>query len=316
MKNKTAIVLAIGLAAGCAGLARAGDYGTASGLFLRLPPAAAGTGMGEAGAAVVAGSPAIFVNPAGLSGVKGGYASFTHSAWLDSLNYNVLSVAVKTKQGGVIGCGLRYLSYGNMETLDNTGALAGGMSPRDLSAEVGWGKELSKRRSVGFSVKYVSARIKRTASTFAADIGVTQRAGRNLFGAVLQNAGGGLKYGAEEYPLPLNLKLGAGIPYGADLLGVFDINITRGSNPWLAVGGKYTLFVNNDLSMALRAGYNTASGDTGGISGFSAGFGLLGRSASFDYSLRTMGELGLTHHLGISLKWDIVHWETVTLYGK
>ncbi|OGR42958.1 MAG: hypothetical protein A2X35_04320 [Elusimicrobia bacterium GWA2_61_42] len=314
MKLTSAIIFAAWLASGQAAQA-ASDNGTVSGAFLRLPASAAGAGMGEAGVAVTAGSQAIFINPAGLASVKGGFVSFSHAAWADSLTFNVLSAAVNTPYGGVAGFGLRYLSYGKMDALDNTGAPAGSLSPRDVAAEAGWGADLGGGLAAGFSAKYINSRIKRSASTFALDAGVTRRVGRTFFGAALQNAGGGLKFGEEEYPLPLNLKLGVGLPYGRDLLGVFDINITRGSNPWLAVGGKHTTLLRDDLALVLRAGYNTASGDTGGINGFALGFGLSLPDMAFDYSLRTMGELGPTHHLGVSLKWDVIYPETVSAYG-
>jgi hypothetical protein len=315
MRTLGALILTALLASGRPALA-ASDNGRVSGAFLRLPTSAASVGMGEAGVAVVSGSPAIFMNPAGLSGVKGGFASFSHAVWADTLNFDVFSAAFNTPYGGVAGVGLRYLSYGKMDALDNTGAPAGSLTPRDLAAEAGWAAELEPGFAAGFTVRYIDSRIKRSASTFAADAGITKRVGRTYFGAALQNVGGGLKFGKEEYPLPRNLKLGFAMPYGKDLLGVFDINVTRGSNPWLAMGGKYTSLLRDDLALILRAGYNTSSNDTGGINGFALGLGLSTPDLAFDYSLRTMGELGPTHHIGVSLKWDLTHPEIVTRYGS
>lgn len=303
MKSASAIFLALWLALPAGSFAA--DAGTVSGLFLRLPPAAGGAGMGDAGVAVAAGSPAIFINPAGLAGVKGGYASFTHSSWADSLTYNAASAAVRTRRAGVFGVGLRYLSYGEMDTYDNSGLRAGSMAPRDVSGEAAWATDLNWDRSLGVSVKYISSRIMRDASAFAMDFGIMQRVDRVFFGAALQNSGGGLKFGDETYQLPLNLKLGVGLPYGRNLLAAFDLNVTRGANPWVAAGAKYTMPVRDGTAMTLRAGYNTASSDAGGVNGFAAGFGLAGEKFSADYSLRTMGELGLTHHLGLSFRWDM-----------
>ena len=314
MKTMIVLILAAWLAAGQAAQA-ASDNGTVSGAFLRLPPSAAGAGMGEAGVAVSAGSQAIFINPAGLASVKGGFASFSHAAWAESLTFNTLSAAVVLPQGGVAGIGVRSLSYGKMDALDNTGAPAGSLSPRDLAAEAGWGADLGGGLAAGFSVKYINSRIKRSATAFALDAGVTRRAGRTFFGAALQNAGSGLKFGSETYPLPLNFKFGVGTPLGRDLLGVFDLNLTRGSSPWLAVGGKYTALLRDGLALTLRAGYNTASGDTGGVNGLALGFGVSLPDLALDYSLRTMGELGPTHHLGVSFKWAVSYAELVTPYG-
>lgn len=315
MKTLSAPLTAACLALCLAGAAMAEGNGTASGLFLRLPPSAPQAGMGEAGSAVAAGSPAVFINPAGLAGIKGGYASFSHSAWADSLSYNVVSAALRTRSGGVAGLGLRYLSYGNMEALDNTGAPAGSMAPRDLALDAAWAMELGDGRSAGVSVKYISSRIKRSASAFALDAGVMQRAGSVFLGAAVQNAGSGLQYGDEAYPLPLNLKLGAGLPLNGGLLAVFDLNIPRGAKPWLAAGGKYVYYLNDGLGLALRAGYNTAAADAGSVSGLAAGFGLFGRDGAFDYSVKSLGELGLTHHFGLSFKWDVIRYETVSPYG-
>lgn len=315
MRTRNALLTAACLAFSLAGAAMAEGNGTASGLFLRMPPSAPFAGMGEAGSAVAAGSQAIFINPAGLAGIKGGYASFSHSAWADSLTYNVVSAALRTSGGGVAGVGLRYLSYGNMEALDNTGAPAGSLAPRDMAVDAAWAMELDGGRSAGVSVKYIDSRIKRSASAFAFDAGLIQRAGNGFVGAAVQNAGSGLQYGGEEYPLPLNLKLGAGLPVGGDLLAVFDLNIPRGARPWLAAGAKYVYYLNGGLALALRAGYNTAAADTGGVNGLAAGFGLFSRGAAFDYSVKSLGELGLTHHFGLSFKWDLVRYETVLPYG-
>jgi len=68
------------------------------------------------------------------------------------------------------------------------------------------------------------------------------------------------------------------------------------------------------VTQVLRAGYNTASGDTGGLNGFALGFGISLPDMAFDYALRTMGELGPTHHLGVSFKWDTSSPEIVTPY--
>ncbi len=301
MRNFSAI-LALALLA--APPAFAADAGTASGLFLRLPPSAAGAGMGDAGVAVVAGSPAIFVNPAGLAGVKCGYASFTHAAWADSLSYNAVSAAYRTRNSGVAALGVRSLSYGEISSFDNTGAAAGNFSPRDVAAEAAWAGDLDKSRSVGFSMRYISSRIKRTASAFAVDMGYMQRSQLGFFGAALQNSGGGLQYGDEAAPLPLNLKVGVGAPFGRNVIAALDLNFTRGAGAWMAAGGKYTVPVPGDMALSVRAGYSSASSDTGGINGFALGFGLAGETLAFDYSLRTMGELGVTHQLGLSFKWD------------
>lgn len=314
MKARYAI-FALCLALGQGAPLRAGDNGTTGATFLRLPTSAAGTGMAEAGAAVVAGSPAIFSNPAGLSSVRGGFASFSHAAWADSLSFNTLSAAARTPWGGVAGMGLRYLSYGELDAVDNTGAAAGSLAPRDMALEAGWADDFGHGLAAGFSVKYISSRIKRSASAYAADFGLTQRAGGAVLGAAVQNLGTGLKFGETANSLPLNLKAGIGLPSGRNLLYVFDLNITRGASPWLALGGKYTYFLHDELALVLRGGYNTASVDTGGINGFALGFGVSLPDFAFDYALRTMGELGPTHHLGLSFKWDVVYRETVDHYG-
>lgn len=297
-------ILALCLALCQAGAAFAADNGTTSGLFLRLPVSAGAAGMGEAGAAVAAGSTALFINPAGLAGVKGGYAAFSHSAWAESLSFNTLSAAVETSRG-VAAIGLRSLSYGGITSYDNTGAQVGSFSPRDLAVDAGWAAELREGLSVGVAGRYISSRIERTASAIGFDAGVMGVAGRTFYGAALQNAGTGLKYGDEESPLPLNLKLGAGLPYGRDFIAAVDLNLTRGAAPWVAVGGKYTMAMRDDLGLTMRAGYNTASSDAGGLSGFALGVGVAGLFASFDYSLRAMGDFGFTHHLGLNFKWDM-----------
>lgn len=280
----------------------ASDNGTVSGMFLRLPPSAAAAGMGEAGVAMAGGSNAIFINPGGLAAIKGGYAAFSHTAWADTLGFNSVSAAFNTSYG-VAALGLRELTYGRVEALDNTGAASGSILPRDMAVEAGWAVEPARGFAAGLSVRYIESRIVRVASTYAVDGGVIKRVRNMAVGVSLQNIGGALKFNKYPFPLPANLKMGAGVQFSPEILGVLDLNITRGSEPWLAVGGKYTSMLLEDMALILRAGYNTYSNDAGGISGFAAGIGFSTRVMAFDYSARAMGEFGPAHHVSISTKW-------------
>lgn len=68
-------------------------------------------------------------------------------------------------------------------------------------------------------------------------------------------------------------------------------------------GGEYAFDFRDAWKVFARAGYNTAEMDNKGLNGVSAGLGLAKKSFAFDYALRTMGLLGLTHHLAINYRW-------------
>lgn len=268
--------------------------------FLSLPADARSAGMGEAVAGAVRGPMALFQNPAGLPTNARTAFSFSHALLMEDISYDVLGVALPLKNGGVLGVGAQYLQYGSFGSLDNTGAAAGSLSPKDSAFSLGYGVALDEEFFAGATAKYISSKISGSAAATALDLGFYLKDESFSMGFTAQNLGKGLKFHKEASPLPTNLKFGLNVHYIKDWQLAMDFNFPKDGSAWVAAGAEYVLRRGDNWALLGRAGYNTAATDTKGINGVSAGFGLARNNLSFDYAFRTMGVLGSTHHLGLT----------------
>ncbi|OGR77135.1 MAG: hypothetical protein A2X32_07595 [Elusimicrobia bacterium GWC2_64_44] len=297
MKKSAWILTAVLLCAAARAGYCANKAGTGTAAFLKLPADARSAALGETSAASARGAMALFQNPAGLAD-GGASAAFSHALLAEDLSYDVLGAAVPFK-GGVIGAGAQYLRYGSMTSLDNTGAPAGSLSPRDAAFALGYARPLADGVLAGAAAKYLDSRISGSASGAALDLGLVFNADDFFVGAAIQHLGKGLKFALEESPLPTNVKIGVMIP--ADKWQYFaDFNFPKDGPGWAGGGAEYRLAPGGGWSLACRAGYNNAAPDAGGISGLTAGFGFELGKFTLDYALRAQGMLGSTHHLGLS----------------
>ncbi len=279
----------------------ADSTGTGAAAFLELPVDARSAGMGDAAAAYAGGGMALFQNPAGLAGGTEPVFAFSHAMLVQGISYDVAGAAVPLR-AGVLGAGVQYLRYGSIEALDNTGAAAGGLSPRDSAFSLGYGYAFGKEFFLGGAVKSVTSRISGSASASALDVGLQLGDDQVSLALVLQNMGGGMKFHKEESPLPVNVKLGGYIHYSETWRWAADFNFPQDGGAWAAIGSEYVFTKTSEWQLLARAGYNTSAIDTKGINGVSAGFGLARGNISFDYALKTMGMLGTTHTLTLNYR--------------
>lgn len=300
MKNLLLCLFTAALLGGSQPASAGEGEGASSAMFLTLPHDPVGAALGGVSSVGRSSPLSVLGNPAGLADSPGRSAEFSHSFWLDGISYNTLAAAAPYG-GGVAAFGLRYLRYGEIDALDNAGAPAGNYSPRDASFSAGWGAR-DGAWTAGAAVKYVSSRIDASADAFAADGGLGYSSGDYAGGISLENLGGKLKFGREEYPLPLQFKAGASrrLPCGALLL--LEGVLPRSGAGWLSAGGEYPLRVKG-MSLALRGGYSGRYGRTGGLNGLTLGLGISSGSLSFDYALTEAGELGAAHQFGLGLRW-------------
>jgi len=299
--KKTLLAVAALCAFARTGLA-ADTAGTAAAGFLKLPVDARDAALGEANAGRPGGPMAIFQNPGALAAGEGLQAAFSHALLTEDLACDALAAAVPLGPG-MLGAGALRLGYGTLDRVDRFGTVTGTLSPADSAFALGWGLPLGPDVLAGAAVKSVSSRIYGSAATTALDLGVLIRGDDLSVGFAVQHLGPGLKFNTEASPLPVNIKLGAFIPYGERWQWLADLNFPKDGQAWLAAGGQYALALGGDWKLSARAGYNSAARDTGQINGFTGGFGLDRGALSFDYGLRTLGLLGLTHHLGVNYRW-------------
>jgi hypothetical protein len=279
------------------------DAGTSAAQFLKLEPGARAAAMGSAFAAISDDSTAVYWNPAGLNQVRGGSVALMHAAWFEEINYDWFSYAQPIAHAGVIGIGVQYLSYGSMSELDDTGLETGSFSPADTAMTVSYGNSLFGI-PVGASIKYISSKIKNTATAYAADVGMLYGfpGDKLMVGAAVQNVGTNMKYIAEASPLPMNVRAGMAYHIGKNWCAALDLNAPIDNAPSFGAGTEYVFRLNPALSVAGRAGYNTRNIETGGLNGVTAGLGFTYERYTIDYAYVPYGNLGDTNRISINIK--------------
>ncbi len=281
------------------------DKGTSAGEFLKLGAGARAAGMGEAYSAAADKADAIYWNPAGLIQIKNRSAIFTHASLFEGISYEFIGYGQKLKNAGAFGIGIQYLSAGTIKETDSSGFETGSsFSPKDISIAAAYSRLIGEF-SFGISGKYIRSKIIKTASTFAADMGIlspelSQKKMRLSF--VIQNLGGKLKFDQKSDPLPFNIKMGSAISLKENWIGAMDINFPRDNKPYLALGTEYWISYDDNWNFAGRLGFNSkTAGDIVGFSGFSFGLGTKFKQIELDYALLPFGSLGLTHRISLGI---------------
>ena len=130
------------------------DIGTTTAQFLKLGVGAQSAGMGNAVTSVYNGTDSIYWNPANLSYSNKIELSFSHTMWFEDVNYEWFAIAIPTKNAGVFGLGLQYVSYGSLDKVDNTNTFDGSFSPLDMAGYLSYAN-VYERLKFGFNLKYI-----------------------------------------------------------------------------------------------------------------------------------------------------------------
>ncbi len=280
--------------------------GTTSGILLRMGGNARSYAMGEAYGATAQDATSLYFNPAALGHLEGGSLDLMHAVHINPIYFDNIAFAYPVGYGN-LGVGLQYLSYGKLDEVDNTGTNTGSsISPKDMALTATYaGRVVSPFLTVGASVKYLQSTIKNTATAFAGDVGFLYKINNSVpVGLAVQNLGTGLKFNNETDSLPLNVRASAAFRPKEPLLLAVDINYPAKGVATASIGAEYKIQLTQDLALAPRLGVNTRtqSSGLGALSMLSFGFGIGSQSHSFDYSLNSLGDLGITHRFSLSLK--------------
>ena len=282
--------------------------GTASAAFLRIGWGARPAAMGEAFTAAADDVDALYWNPAGLNYVKRLQQTFGHNSWIDGVNTEHAGFALRTGTAAVIGAGVGFLSTGDIERGNKYGYTEGYYSASDLALLFSYARRLKPRLAAGGNVKIISERIESaSAMAFALDAGAIYEYSQKLkLGVSLRNLGTGITLDKTSCPLPLGLRAGAALQFRKNILLTSDISLPFDDSLGIHLGGEY-LYPSpvKGVRLALRAGLkSSAMSYLGAMSAVTLGFGTEAGAVGLDYALSTYGDLGMTHRLGLKIKFD------------
>jgi len=292
--------------------ARAADFGSAAAgttgsEFLMLDTSARGIAMGGAYSVATNDASSLYWNPAGLSQVPRFSATFMHSQYVAGITYDAASVAKRVNDSSVVAFGVRYLDYGPITRTDNGNFDRGAFHPRTYLAELGWGQaiyDLSDSEvdvAMGVTVKYFNTDMLEHAHGYGGDFGIHSR----FYGTsqtydvsmALQNLGVGQKFNKVRDTLPTRLRFGGGVRPIKPLLLTIEAVAPINSSPYGAAGMEYTADVQKNVQGAVRAGLNSMTYDSLGLSSMlTFGLGLKVTDLSFDYAFSPAGDLGAQIH--------------------
>lgn len=287
--------------------------GTTGAEFLLLDTTARGIALGGAMAAVTDDASSIYWNPAGLAKVPRLSATFMHAQYVADMTYEALAYAQRINDAAVIAGGARYLDGGSIPRTDLQGVANGSFNPRSYVAEGGWGQSIYDLSDSEMDVSMgVTARMIRTdlglgaVNGYAADFGIQSRffTAAHAYDVALavQNVGAGQKFDQVRDTLPTRVRFGGAVKpirtLSLSIEGLAPIN----DAPYAAAGAEYVLEVERGITGFLRAGINTLTYESLGMSStLSLGLGLKLNDLTFDYAFVPMGVLGTaTHRLSIS----------------
>lgn len=276
--------------------------GTTSVPFLNIPVTARAAGMGEAYTAIVDEASAITWNPAAMTQIESKSITLTHTAYLESSNYDYAAYAQNTERFGAWGVGFQYLSYDSIDQSDALGNTSGSFTPSDMAVSLGYARPIGAF-SVGLAAKYIKSKILDSANTYAADIGLLSPAFLNermKLALTVSNLGGKIKYEEQSEDLPMVIKVGSSFQIRPRWIAGLDVGVPKSNKAFVAVGTAYGIKLSDAWGLALRTGYNSrTSGDVSGFTGISFGLGIAYQKMKIDYALVPFGDLGMTHRISL-----------------
>lgn len=284
--------------------------GTTGAQFLELGVSARAMGMAEAFTAVCDDISAVYYNPASLVYMYGREATLTYVKMPADINYGFAAVGMPLESvGGVVGIGLYTLASGSMiertyeqGTEEGTGRT---FEWNDFAASVSYGRYLTDRFSIGFTVKYIGQFTHDySASGWAADVGTNYDTGFRGFkiAMLISNFGPDMRMIQNDYPLPINFKFG----------GVINVIERENQLVTFAAEGSHPSDNLEKYNTGLEwTGWDVVSLRLGGrfnydVDGFTAGGGFrvpFGEESELrvDYAFQDFGILTEVHRFSMSL---------------
>ncbi len=285
--------------------------GTSSAEFLRLGAGPRAVAMGESQTGVAEDAYAAYWNPAGLALVLVPQMAATYNRSFSSIDHQYLSLAWPLRAGSTLNANFTRLGMPALDGFDAQGTKTGGVEAGSKALGVAYGRTLigggadEAMINAGMGIKGVQEILgTASAQTFAIDLGLlavwrpSSWESEWRLGISALNLGPGLKFDAEESPLPAAYRLGLAWrsrPKGDALTLSMDPVLSKDEGIHVGLGAEYAVW----RVLALRLGYRT--GQEMGM-GFRGGVGFKLKMVEIDYAFAPIGELGQSHRMGITVR--------------
>lgn len=167
---------------------------------LLIPVGANNIASSEANGATVTGVEALFLNPAGVAGMRGGFQGTVSSMnYIADIDITYAGIIVNLGKMGSIGLSLKSLDFGSIPvtTAENTEGTGEMFSPNFQTLTATYAKSFADRVRFGTSFKFVSEQIVNTkANGLAIDMGVQYQFAQLplAIGVTLSNLGNRMEY--------------------------------------------------------------------------------------------------------------------------
>lgn len=287
------------------------QVGTTSFQFLQVIPNARASALGNAAAATMTGSEAVFFNPATLSQTDGLDAGISYLDWFLDVSISSVSLSYDLGTFGTLGFQGMMTDYGEIiETrvdqlqrdpdtgIYNPGLTGGTVNASALVFGVSYSRALTDRFSFGMTAKFAREDlVAKSVNALIFDGGMIYETGfKSLkLGVMMRNFGAEVKYFEETYPLPQTFSIGvSGLLMGnaaealfvtsenSKILLAYDLAQTRDHSQQQHLGMEYSF---NQL-IALRGGYKFNYDEES----WTAGFGLSVSRFQLDYAYNDFGD--------------------------
>ena len=176
------------------------SQGQAGATQLLIPVGASVIALSEANGATVSGVDALYLNPAGVAGMKGGFqGSVSTMSYIADIDISYVALVANFGKSGFFGVSIKSMDFGDIPvtTAQNTEGTGENFSPNFQILTATYAKVFADRVRFGTSLKFVSEQIINTsANGLAIDMGVQyQFATLPLsLGVTLSNLGERMEY--------------------------------------------------------------------------------------------------------------------------
>ncbi|HAH06833.1 MAG TPA: hypothetical protein DCM05_09960 [Elusimicrobia bacterium] len=275
--------------------------------------------MGSAVIAVPQGSASLLWNPAGLSRMRCTEVGLHHNSGLGDVIQEIAifgmplgEVKEDEKGGGALGglaASIGYVNYGSFPGRDELGLPTDNYEAGDYSGSLGWGMEILPKLSAGIAVKGNRSNFAgKRYDAYAGDLGLLWNVLPSVeLGAAHSNFNLGSKVGDSE--LASGWRVGGAWTLMRHLILAGAGELQKQGVNRIQAGAEYLIgnIEENSSVLALRAGYQFTypNPELNGMTRLTIGLGYtLTRSLALDYAMLPTGELGTSHRLSLTFKFN------------